>query len=123
MSSRLKEGDLTNIRDFINKQKDHQLNFAQNHPRGWRYMLDTTENFIKYEQDWPVNEEEEKKKGQEEEGQNPQKEHEWRRNRGENETHNEAHAVDQKSPDKDGQGEKKDEKEDLRDKYSPQELT
>ena len=105
------------------------MKFPQNHPRGWRYMLDTTENFIKYKQDWPVNvkrrqqEEEEKRKRQEEDGQSPQKEHEWRRGRGENETHNEAHAVDQKIFDKDGQGGKRGEKEDLQDKYSPQELS
>lgn len=94
-------------------------------------MLHTTESFIKYKQNWPVNvkkrqqEEEEKKRRQrqEEEGHEPQKEHEWRRDRGENETHNEAHAVDQKSPDKDGQGGNKDEKEDLQDRYSPQELS
>ncbi|KAK5678373.1 hypothetical protein LTS12_029414, partial [Elasticomyces elasticus] len=110
---------------------DYQLRFPQNHPRGWRYMLHTTESFIKYKQNWPVNvkkrqqEEEEKKRRQrqEEEGHEPQKEHEWRRDRGENETHNEAHAVDQKSPDKDGQGGNKDEKEDLQDRYSPQELS
>lgn len=95
-------------------------------------MLHTTEDFIKYKQDWPVNvkrrqqEEEDKKKKpklEENDDQKPKNEHEWRRNRGTNETHNEAHAIDLQNPDKDGQGRKNNEKEDQQGKYSPQELS
>lgn len=66
-------------------------------------------------------EEKKRRQRQDEQGHKPQKEHKWRRIRGENEIHNEAYTVDQKS-DKDGQGGKKDEKEDRQVRSSPQEL-
>lgn len=109
------------------------MRFRQNHPPGWRYVLHTTEDFIKYQQDWPINikrrqKEEEEKKNKEQQKNNqqePEKEHEWRRNRGENETHNPAHAVDQNNEDADRQkqGESDQEKQSPRDKYTPQELS
>lgn len=94
-------------------------------------MLHTTEDFIKYQQDWPINvkkrqkvEEEKRQKEKQNDGddEKPQKEHEWRRSRGENETHNEAHATDQQGPTGGNQGESE-EGEDLQNKYSPQELS
>lgn len=108
------------------------MRFPEEHPRGWRYVLHTTEDFIKYKQDWPVNvkkrqaEEEQKKKEAEQkqdDSQKPQKEHEWRRGRGENETHHDAHATDSKDEGNEGDNEKKDEHQSLQDKYSPQELS
>jgi nitrate reductase (NAD(P)H) len=96
-------------------------------------VLHTTEDFIKYKQDWPVNvkkrqeEAEEKKKEseqKEDDSQTPQKEHEWRRGRGENETHHEAHATDSKGNDnKDDSDSNKEGQQSLQDKYSPQELS
>lgn len=110
------------------------MRFPQNHPRGWRYVLHTTEDFIKFQQDWPINvkkrqkaEEEKREKEKQNEGeQQPQKEHEWRRSRGENETHNKAHATDQQDSEGGSQeeGQKDDDnQESLQDKYSPQELS
>jgi nitrate reductase (NAD(P)H) len=111
------------------------LRLPQNHPQGWRYVLHTTEGFLKYQQDWPVNvrrrqlEEEQNKKNQnqnenlENDNQKPQKESEWRRGRGENETHNEAHATDQQCLDDDSEGKKKGQEKGPQDKYSPQELS
>jgi nitrate reductase (NAD(P)H) len=108
------------------------LRFPENHPKGWRYVLQTTEDFIKYKQDWPINvkrreqEAEEKKKEskQEDDSQLPQKEHEWRRGRGENETHHEAHATDSKDEkNQRDNNKKKDEQHSLQDRYSPQELS
>lgn len=95
-------------------------------------MLRTTEDFIKYKQDWPINvkrrqqegeDKKRKQKPEEDDDQKPKNEHEWRRGRGENETHNEAHAIGRKNPDKDGQGGKNDAKGDQQGKYSPQELS
>lgn len=111
------------------------------HPLGWRYVLHTTEDFIKNQQNWPINiqkEEKEKqqkkqqeqdekkdekrteaKKEQQEqqqqrEDEQVQQEHEWRRGRGENVTHNQAYGVQSKDVKK---GE-----EEPQSKYSPQEL-
>lgn len=152
LSREITNKELINIREFMEKQEvrtiiasvdfpscprlitlqDYHLRFPENHPRGWRYVLHTTEDFIKYKQDWPVNvkkrqaEEEQEKKEESEQkqddSQKPQKEHEWRRGRGENETHNEAHATDSKDEGNGGEGEKIDEHKSLQDKYSPQEL-
>lgn len=115
----LKARDLVSVRDFMTKQEDYYLRFPENHPVGWHYVLHTTENFIKYEQDWPVNarkrQEQEEKKWQEQGDQEePQKEHEWRRARGETETHHDAHAIN-------GVGQTEKERE-LQKKYSPQEI-
>lgn len=95
-------------------------------------MLHTTEDFIKYQQDWPINvkkrekaeEEKRKKEEQEKDDQPPQQEHEWRRSHGEKETHHEAQATDQQNPeDQNQEGQKDDGEQALQDKYSPQELS
>lgn len=65
-------------------------------------------------------------KQKEDDGQHPPKEHEWRRGRGENETHNEAHAADSSNENKDADqwdGETKDESQNPPPNYSPQELS
>ncbi|KAJ5244640.1 hypothetical protein N7489_004736 [Penicillium chrysogenum] len=126
LGTELSDKKLIDVREFMTKQEDYHLRFPGNHPRGWRYVLHTTEDFIKYKQDWPVNvkkrqqDEDQKRKEseqKEDDSQAPEKEHEWRRGRGENETHNEAHAAGE------GDGQKKDESQSLQDKYSPQELS
>lgn len=91
------------------------------HPLGWRYVLHTTENFIKYEQDWPANikrrEKERQQQGQKGEGEGEgdvKKEHQWRRERGEVSTYNEAYATDEDR--------QKREEQQLRQKYTAQEI-
>lgn len=97
-------------------------------------MLHTTEDFIKNQKDWPINvtkrqkaEEERREKEKQQKGeQEPPKEHEWRRSRGENETHNKAHATDQQDTEDGNQeeGQKNEgQQPSLQDKYSPQELS
>ena len=96
---------------------------------GWRYVLHTTENFIKYEQLWPVNIKKKEKERQAKEqaekdkegAEEVQKEHEWRRNRGERPAFNEAYAT-KEDQEKDEGKEAQKGKDDLRKKYSPQEL-
>ncbi|KAF3014890.1 hypothetical protein E8E15_004993 [Penicillium rubens] len=132
LNKKLVEHDLITVRDYMDKQEDYHLRLPQHHPQGWRYVLDTTEDFIKYQQDWPVNvrrrqqEEEQKRKNEklkENDNQEPQNEHEWRRGRGENVTHNEAHATSQQRPDYDRGGRDKDQEKGPQEKYSPQELS
>ncbi|KAL4909793.1 hypothetical protein BDW74DRAFT_173285 [Aspergillus multicolor] len=78
LRQKVKEGGLVTIRDIMTKQTDFHLARPDLHPRFWRYVLHTTEDFLKYEQPWPVNQkrkekeeqrEEEKKKKQKAEGQ------------------------------------------------------
>ncbi|PCG91978.1 Hypothetical protein PENO1_090980 [Penicillium occitanis (nom. inval.)] len=112
LQEELGERQWISVREFMTKQEDYHLRLRQDHPPGWRYVLHTTEDFVKYQQDWPINikrrqkeeEEENISREQQKNGQQePEKEHESRRNRGENETHNPAHAAEQN------------------DKYTPQE--
>ncbi|KAJ4291265.1 hypothetical protein N0V88_006267 [Collariella sp. IMI 366227] len=69
------KGDLVNFRDLIQGQHDFHLRHPENRSLGWRYVLDTTEDWVKYQQKWPINQqkeakqkEEAEKKGVEEEG-------------------------------------------------------
>lgn len=115
----LKARDLLTVRDFMTKQEDYYLRFPENHPVGWRYVLHTSENFIKYEQDWPINvkkrEEQAERERQKQGGlEEPQKEHEWRRAHGVSPTHHDAQAINLV-------GQTKEER-DLQKKYTPQEV-
>ena len=112
--------------------QDYHLRFRQKHPPGWRYVLHTTEDYIKYGQDWPVNvmkrqrkEKERKEKEEKEKAEkDTQTESERRKNCGENQTHNQAHAADQRGSSEDGsQGEQKQNDMEPLEKYSPQEVS
>ncbi|KAL2193938.1 hypothetical protein P885DRAFT_44141 [Corynascus similis CBS 632.67] len=69
------EGDLVNFRDLILNQEDFHLRYPDNRSLGWRYVLETSEDWVKNQQRWPANlqkwekekEELEKKKKEEEE--------------------------------------------------------
>ncbi|KAJ5815359.1 hypothetical protein N7474_007136 [Penicillium riverlandense] len=95
--------DLVDVREFMAKQEDYHLRFPAQHPLGWRYVLHTTEDFIKFQQNWPANvkrrqQEDEKRQSEKQEAtdnEKPQTEHEWRKSRGENKTHHEAHATNE----------------------------
>ncbi|KAG5297987.1 nitrate reductase [Histoplasma ohiense] len=126
---RLESGDLITVRDVMVNQEDFHLRRPEVFSEGWRYVLHTTEDFIKNQQDWPANiqkrqkEQEEKEKKEEEE---VKKEHEWRRERGENATQQNAYAP--REPDDDA-GQSEAEKkltagkgDDLKQKYSAQEI-
>jgi len=74
LQEKVDKGELLTVRDFLAKQEDFHLRRPEVHPRGWRYVLHTSEGFIKYGEDWLVNqrrrekEEEDKKKEKEEKG-------------------------------------------------------
>ncbi len=109
------------------------------HSAGWRYVLDTSEDWIKNTEEWPANiqkwkrEEEAKKKEQDEkkskQHDEPQSENDWKRQSApeDNAKHNDAYAAGgdqgEKPTDKDGAKEgQKSEYEKLREKYSAQEI-
>ncbi|KAK5109055.1 hypothetical protein LTR62_007603 [Meristemomyces frigidus] len=50
-----RRGDLVNFRDVITHEKDMNLRYPQNRSLGWRYVLETTEGFIKNAEEWPAN--------------------------------------------------------------------
>ncbi|KAL3448342.1 hypothetical protein BJX65DRAFT_317526 [Aspergillus insuetus] len=68
LQEKVDKGELLTVRDFLAKQEDFHLRRPEVHPRGWRYVLHTSEGYIKEGQGWLVNqrkkekEEEEKKK-------------------------------------------------------------
>ncbi|RHZ63579.1 putative nitrate reductase [Aspergillus thermomutatus] len=63
LRAKAKTGELLTVRGFLAKQEDFHLRRPDVHPKHWRYVLHTTEEFIKEEQPWLINE---KKKEQEE---------------------------------------------------------
>lgn len=48
-------GDLVNFRDVIEDQPDFHLRHPENRSLGWRYVLETTEDWVKNQQKWPAN--------------------------------------------------------------------
>lgn len=123
--------------------QDYHLRRPGDHPTGWRYVLSTTEEWIKEKQDWPANLQKRKQQEKDEQEQHDQnensskqqssdEEHAWRKqSNGEDSTkHHDAYATDGgKEQLQDGQmsnanGQPKEESEyqKLRKKYSPQEI-
>ncbi|EAQ83662.1 hypothetical protein CHGG_10066 [Chaetomium globosum CBS 148.51] len=71
LSQKVSTGELVNFRDLIESQEDFHLRYPDNRSLGWRYVLETTEDWVKNQQNWPANvekrkkqEEEKKKKGE-----------------------------------------------------------
>ncbi|KFX88645.1 hypothetical protein V490_07496 [Pseudogymnoascus sp. VKM F-3557] len=134
---------LVNFRDVITKQKDYHLIRPDVHSAGWRYVLHSSEDWIKNTQEWPANlekkkaaEEAEKLKNEEQQKTNGdisqsdqvKQEDDWRREAGQNK-HHDAYASDlngdrAQQGTKDAQAGQKDgsKYKKLQDKYSPQEL-
>ncbi|KOS23414.1 Nitrate reductase 1 [Escovopsis weberi] len=93
-----KAGVLINFRDAIQHQKDLHLRHPENKSLGWRYVLNTTEDWVKNEEPWPANIERKRKRQQQQEEDHKaeeekhQEEHEWRRPT-DKEKHHEAYAT------------------------------
>lgn len=127
---------MSNLQDF-------HLRYPDVHSAGWRYVLDTTEDWIKNVENWPANIQkrhaEEKAKEEKDGGQpkkphggtkdsQPKQEDDWRRSQGQNKHHDayagkpegdEGQQEDGKSK---GQKQESTEREKLHSKYSPQEI-
>ncbi|KAM5429678.1 hypothetical protein McanMca71_007106 [Microsporum canis] len=77
LREKVARGELVTVRDIMTDQKDFHLERPDVHPDYWRYILHTTESFIKYGQPWPINqkkEAEEKEKHEEAERREQEKE-------------------------------------------------
>lgn len=61
LDRRASKGDLVNFRDLIESQEDFHLRYPDNRSMGWRYVLETTEDWVKNQQNWPANVEKRRK--------------------------------------------------------------
>ncbi|KAK2873485.1 hypothetical protein FQN49_002322 [Arthroderma sp. PD_2] len=78
LRDKVNRGELVTVRDIMTNQKDFHLKRPDVHPDHWRYVLHTTESFIKQGQPWPANEKK-KAKEEEEKGENDRREQEKRK--------------------------------------------
>ncbi|KAL4941748.1 hypothetical protein BDV06DRAFT_175761 [Aspergillus oleicola] len=91
LRKKVREGGLVTARDVMTKQADFHLARPDLHPKFWRYVLHTTEQFLKFGQPWPVNQKRKEKEEEEEEGQKdnkegePQSEDDKKKDKGEDE--------------------------------------
>ncbi|KAF4263910.1 hypothetical protein KXW98_007982 [Aspergillus fumigatus] len=79
LRAKAKRGELLTVRDFFQQQEDFHLRRPDVHPKHWRYVLHTTEEFIKEGQPWLINE----KKKETEEGEKGKKKKEQQEKVGE----------------------------------------
>lgn len=62
LEQRKKLHELVNFRDILDAQPDFHLRRPDVHSKGWRYVLYTTEDWVKYQQEWPANAKRQKQK-------------------------------------------------------------
>ncbi|KAK3400624.1 hypothetical protein B0T20DRAFT_451396 [Sordaria brevicollis] len=55
MRSKVDMGELVNFRDIIQSQRDFHIKYPEERPLGWRYVLNTTEDWVKNKEPWPAN--------------------------------------------------------------------
>ncbi|KAL4812038.1 hypothetical protein BDW67DRAFT_179096 [Aspergillus spinulosporus] len=67
LKGKVERGELLTVRDFLAKQQDFHLQRPKVHPQNWRYVLHTSENHIKEEQPWLINEKKKEREKEEKE--------------------------------------------------------
>jgi nitrate reductase (NAD(P)H) len=137
LEARKSEGELLSFGDIITHEPDLHLQHPENKSIGWRYVLDATEDWVKYGQNWPANVERRKKEQQAKaeqesktddgvrilrrdaqgEGDEGQEENDWRRKEDGAQKHHDARAVGSGSPEKPTTEYQK-----LLERYTPQEI-
>ncbi|KAK0710438.1 hypothetical protein B0T21DRAFT_415992 [Apiosordaria backusii] len=63
LRQKINSGDLVNFRDVIEHQYSFHLRHPENRSLGWRYVLETTEDWVKNVEPWPANLEKRKREG------------------------------------------------------------
>lgn len=147
LKSRVEKGELVNFRDIVSNEKDLHLQYPKNRSIGWRYVLQTSEDWVKNRENWPANIEK-KRKDEEAKKQRDshtsdgvqltngskdkpssedsgQEENDWKRKEGENSKHHDAYAGDADDGDgkrQDNEQGQKSEYQKLLKRYSPQEI-
>ncbi|KAJ4118739.1 hypothetical protein NW768_010800 [Fusarium equiseti] len=135
LKNKAKSGELVNFRDIIENQEDFHLRYPQNRSLGWRYVLNTTEDWVKNKEPWPANlkkkeekerkEEKDQKQSEEAEHQadgSADQEHQWKRPT-DKDKHHDAYAKGKghKGTDRDEELEEKQQSK-LSEKYTPAEI-
>ena len=120
LEARKSQGDLLSFSDLISHQPDLHLKHPENKSLGWRYLLNATEDWVKYGQEWPANIQRKQKQQQanaEKESKTEdgvqivrrdtqkgsdesQEENDWRRKGDGAQKHHDAYAVDSDTPEK-----------------------
>jgi nitrate reductase (NAD(P)H) len=139
LARKAREGDLVNFRDVVLNEKDLHLRHPENRSLGWRFVLQYSEDWVKYKEEWPANiqkrqkEEEAKKKADSEKRDDaePSKqndgtldEEKWKRENGAGYKHHDAYAsgAEDSGYSSDESNKQKTEYEKLRERYTPQEI-
>ncbi|KAK0664557.1 nitrate reductase [NADH] [Cercophora samala] len=73
LKHKIDSGELVNFRDVIEHQYSFHIRHPENRSLGWRYVLETTEDWVKEQQPWPANLERRKKQQDVEGGEEPVK--------------------------------------------------
>lgn len=143
LRAKAREGELVNFRDIIKGEKDLHLRYPQNRSLGWRYVLETTEDWVKQQEPWPANikrrKKEEQAKDKEDhttddveivDGRNGHKdadgvndaneEFDWKRKQGGETKHHDAYAADDEQSD--GDEKQKGQYQELLERCTPQEI-
>ena len=120
--------------DHVAGPQDYHLRWPKDHPAGWRYVLNTSEDWIKNVEDWPANR---KKRKQRSEGNDAEEneglgqrqqasrgEYEWKRESSieSNSKHHDAYAAREREDAQDDQDSADNEYERLLKKYSIREI-
>jgi nitrate reductase (NAD(P)H) len=137
LEARKSQGDLLSFSDLIEHQPDLHLEHPENKSLGWRYVLNATEDWVKYDQNWPANAERKQKEQQakaekesktddgvqivrrdtQKESDEGQEENDWRRKGDGPQKHHDAYAVNSDVPEKSATEYQK-----LLERYTPQEI-
>jgi nitrate reductase (NAD(P)H) len=137
LAARKSQGDLLSFSDLVEHQPDLHLKHPENKSLGWRYVLNATEDWVKYGQEWPANIERKRKEQQAKAAKDSktsdgvqilrrdaqkgsdeaQEENDWRRNGDGAQKHHDAYAVESDLPEKSATEYQK-----LLERYTPQEI-
>ncbi|KAK4174295.1 nitrate reductase [NADH] [Triangularia setosa] len=71
LRQKIDSGELVNFRDLIEHQHSFHLRHPENRSLGWRYVLETTEDWVKNQEPWPANLEKKKREKKVDEGKEP----------------------------------------------------
>ncbi|KEF55898.1 uncharacterized protein A1O9_07478 [Exophiala aquamarina CBS 119918] len=137
LREKAQKGELVNFQEVMEHQTDFYRHRPDVYPPGWRFMVRSREDWVKYEQDWPANikqrekkEEESKKEDAMKKGEDDKEskddENDWRRqNDKDSNKHHGAYGSQDKEDGQKGehQEEHKTKYQKLLERYSPQEIS
>ncbi|RLL92937.1 hypothetical protein CFD26_100245 [Aspergillus turcosus] len=118
LRAKAKRGESLTVRDFLATQEDFHLRRPDVHPKHWRYVLHTTEEFIKEEQPWLINEKKKETEEQEQKKKEEKKKEEGKE--GQQQQQQDGADGSEKKPAESGQEGPDQGEEDSQPKYTPE---